>query len=240
MTTSGVSSFDSVRDEIVFGALRMVGAYASTDKPRPEQVQDAIVSLNMILKSWQSEGFLWLKEYFQMPLVAGQYIYPLGPAGTAEYWPALTVTIDRPTRVWNLKKKDSTGMEIPINVISRQEYTDLPNKTTPGVVNQYYYDPQLVNGNLYVWPAPQTGVTDVIWGTCDRHIQDMINDTDTYDVPQEWLRIVKIGLAREIAPEYGLAIGERQLLDAEYSALKASISSYDRENAPTYIQREYQ
>lgn len=218
----------------------MVGAYTSTDQPRPEQAQDAIIALNMMLKSWQVEGFLWLKEYFQMPLVAGQYIYTLGPAGTAEYWPAMTTTIDRPTRIWNLKRKDTNGNEIPINVISRQEYTDLPNKTTTGVVNQYYYDPQLVNGNLFIWPAPIAGTTDVLWGTCDRSIQDMISDTDTYDVPQEWLRVVTVGLAREIASEYGVALGERQLLNQEYIALKDSISSYDRENAPSYIQREYQ
>lgn len=239
MSTSGSTSFNSTRDEIVWRALRLVGAYASTDVPRPEQVNDAVIALNMMLKSWQTEGFLWLKEYFQIPLVAGQYYYSLGPAGTAQYWPMLTTTIDRPTRVWNLKRKDSQGQEIPLNAISRQEYTDLPRKTTEGVPNQYYYDPQLVNGTLFVWPAPQTGTTDVIWGTCDRPIQDMLSDENTYDVPQEWLRVITYGLAREIAAEYGLSLGERQLLDSEYSSIKQAIDSYDRENASSLIQREY-
>lgn len=240
MTTSGLTTLASPRDEIIFRALRLVGAYASTDQPRPEQVADAMIALNHLLKSWQVEGFLWLKEYFQVPLVAGQGTYTLGPAGTAEYWPALTTTIDRPTRIWNLKRKDTSGNEIPINVISRQEYTDLPNKTTTGVVNQYYYDPQLTNGTLFIWPVPITGTTDVLWGTCDRSIQYMLNDTDTYDLPEEWLRVIVWGLAKEIAPEYGLALSERQLIDVEYAALKAAVSSYDRENSPTYVQREYQ
>jgi hypothetical protein len=81
MATSGVTTFNPVRDQIVNGALRLVGAYASTDSPRPEQSRDALEALNMMLKSWQIDGLLWLKETGVLFLSANQYQYDLGATG---------------------------------------------------------------------------------------------------------------------------------------------------------------
>ena len=228
MTTSGTTSFNPVRDQIVNRALRIIGAYASTDSPRPEQSRDAIETLNMMLKSWQIDGFLWLKGTYTQSLVANQNSYSLG-VGSPD-----GITI-RPTRIFSATRKNiASGYEIPMIQVSREDYLRLPNKTTVGTPVQFYYDPQLVLGVLYVWPAP-LDATDQLILNADRTVQDMTSDQNTYDLPQEWSDAISVNLASKLASEYGLPIGERQLLAQEASALKMNVESYSRENTSTFF-----
>ncbi len=80
MSTSGTSSWNPVRDTVIRRALRMVGAYASSDNPRAEQVVDAIEVLALMLKDWQMDGMLWLKIWATLFLNKGQRQYVLGPS----------------------------------------------------------------------------------------------------------------------------------------------------------------
>jgi hypothetical protein len=77
MTTSGSTSNDPVRDIVVKKALRLVGAYATMAKPVGDQIDDAIEALNMMIKSWQIHGFMFLREFVTLFLVPGQVRYAL-------------------------------------------------------------------------------------------------------------------------------------------------------------------
>ena len=317
MTTSGSTTFNPTTYAILKRSLRMVGAYATTDEPRPEQLTDALEVMNMMLKSWQVDNFLWLRlpctlflnkgqtsynltdatgfshcvtAYTQTTLAAtaatgagtlsltssagmadGDYIGVASDNGVIEWFAATFAgniatlsgvttanassgnvvyshttasQIKRPTRIFQANRKlyDSVaenGIEIPLMITGRDDYMILPNKTVQSKTTQVYYDPQLVTGILYVWPTADTP-KDKIKMVIDRPIQDMLTDTDTYDVPQEWLDCICYGLAVRLAPEYGISISERGLLDAEYKSLREAVSSYDRENSASSIQRQYQ
>lgn len=237
MTTSGSTSFNPVRDQIVKGALRLVNAYASTDEPRPEQLSDALESLNILLKSWQVEGFLWLKQYATLTCVSGQAKYSIpGPETVSD---ATGLQIDRPTRIDNITRRTTlTGSDLPLGdtgrPMSRSDYAALPNKDSLGVPLSAYYDPQLSTGVLYLWPVPDSSTIQIKF-TCDRPIQDILTDTDTFDVPQEQLRRIKYALALEIAPEYALPAGDYDRLAKKYDAMVESMDSYDRETAPMQV-----
>ena len=320
MSTSGSTSFNPVRDQIINRALRLVGAYASTDSPRPEQSRDASETLNMMLKSWQIDGYLWLKETTVLQLFSGQVQYDLG-VGTPEmysqgsvpptksnvltytyfsgnWYVTLPLSLDiasftnskvwfvngsgdlafstncsynavtgelvalatfavnplidsswtvfllatgtvsytsRPTRVFTAMRKNViSGYEVPMTLIARDDYFRLPNKQSRGVPVQLYYDPQLVLGQISVWPAPSSG-DDVLVLNVDRTIQDMLSDLNTFDLPQEWSEAISTNLAAKIAPEYGIPLGERQLLNQDAAQLKANIESYSRDNASTFF-----
>jgi hypothetical protein len=234
-----VSTFNPVRDQIIKGALRLVNAYASTDEPRPEQMADALESLNILLKSWQVEGFLWLKQHVTLTCVSGQAKYLIPSAAVVS--DETGQPIARPTRVSNFTRRTTlTGADVPMGdtgqPVSRQEYSELPIKDAPGVPLMPYYDPQLATGALFLWPVPNSNTIQVKF-TADRPIQDMISDTDTFDVPQEQLRRIKYALALEIAPEYALPAGDYDRLAKKYEVMVESLDSYDREMAPTQIQR---
>ena len=235
MTTSGSTVYNPVLNEVINRAMRMVGGYSSGNTPRPEQQQDALSILNMMLKAWQADGFQWLKSIFVLPLDGGVYHYYLGPDGTAQYWPELETTINRPTRIWNLRRLNLSGYEVPIEMVSRSDYMMLPNKLSIGTVVQAYYDPQLVNGQLFVWPRPGDGVTDKIIGDCDRTLQDMVSDTDTFDLPQEWSDALSFCLAERLWWEYPDNAASYQMLAQRASQGKEVVLNYDRENVSITI-----
>lgn len=213
----------------------MVGAYASTDIPRPEQLSDAIEALNMILKSFQVEGFLWLRQFATLTLVEGQAKYLLPGATCVDDAGSL---IGRPTRVSLPMRRTSDGVDIPMGdtgkTISREEYSSLPRKDSTGSPLLAFYDPQISVGVLYLWPVPDDDTVTIRF-TCDRSIQDMLSDLNTFDVPQEQVRRLKYALALEIAPEYALPAGDYDRLHKRYVEIVSNLEDFDQEVAGTQL-----
>lgn len=225
---SGVTEPTTNRDQVLRRALRLVGAYASTDSPRPEQMVDAVYVLNAMIRAWAIEGLLWCREFVTIPLVAGQNAYPLGPDSPTP--------MNRPTHVFNCNRKSSTGNEIPIIALTRTDWMVLPNKlnsSAPPV--QYYYDRQTINGILYVWPVPPPGTTDSLVLDVDRKMDFMVDTNNAFDLPDEWIETVIYQLAIRIAPEYGIPLGERQKLEETAGALFLKAVTYDQDMASIYF-----
>ncbi len=107
----------------------------------------------------------------------------------------------RPLQLLEARLRDSDGIERTINIISRDEYTRISEKDSEGEINQVYYDPQLTNGVLYVWPSPDD-VSSVLRFTAKYPIQDFDASTDNADFPVEWAEALKYNLAVRMAPEY--------------------------------------
>jgi hypothetical protein len=199
----------------------MVGAYTSTDLPRPEQLTDAASVLNIMLKAWSIEGFLWLRQFKTITLVAGQNTYTLGPAGS----PAM----DRPLHIFTANRKMVGGAEIPLFNLTRADWMAIPNKTSQGTPVQIYYDPQTINGTMYVWPTPSVGVTDTIVVDVDRQLDIMADNLNDFDFPPQWIEAITYNLAARIAPEYGLPMSERLQIEKEAGGLFIHASNDDRD-----------
>ena len=70
-------SYTPVWAFLVKRSLRMVGAYDAGKNPSPQQLQDALAVLNMMLKEWQIDNPLWLKTFATLFLNQGQQSYEL-------------------------------------------------------------------------------------------------------------------------------------------------------------------
>ena len=234
-TPSGDTSFNPHRDALIKAALRLIGAYNSMDNPQPAQMVDALEALNIMLHSWQVEGFLWLKKFALLTLVPGQASYAIGALSpdTCIYTDTLRQAA-RPTRIKSACYRNSSGYDMPMIPLAREDYAALTNKGSSGRPNQYYYDPQTVQGIVTLWPVPIEA--SHLFLTVDRGIYDLVADTDNYDVPQEWLRAIKWGLAVELAPEYAVPPGELARLEARYLAIRQSVADFDAEAVSTMIQ----
>jgi hypothetical protein len=242
VTTSGTTTFSATVNQIIYGALRIVGAYAVGSNPRPEQVSNAKEALDMMLKSWQMDGFLWLKQFIYITLAAATASYVIGPNSTD------TVTTDaagataykqRPTRIYfPTRRSIASGYEVPLlDPLSRSDYSMLPNKTTPGTPVQVFFDPGITDGMLYVWPVPPSA-GDQIKCTVDRIIEDTGEDGEnTLDIPPEYVRTVKFNLALEISPEYppGMSAEDKQLA----LLLKEKMESAQRSGESTFFQPDF-
>lgn len=231
MTTSGVTQNNPVRDEVIRRALRLVGAYSPYKNPSAHQITNSTVALNMMIKSWQVQGFLWLKEFVEIPLVAGQSVYDL-PDG-------VSITF-RPTRIFNASRKSTGGSEIILQSMSRSDYQNLTNKTSSGTPVQYYYDPQNSVGKLYVWPVPTGTNPGSLVLDVDRQLQMMVDSSNTYDFPEEWIEVLTYGLAVRIAPEYAVPLNEREALRKEYIGLVDNLMSYNMDFTSTFFGVSYE
>lgn len=93
--------------------------------------------------------------------------------------------------------------DTPITQISRNEYYRFGNKTSGGQPNSFYYDPQLDDGKLIVWPRPnQLSIYDMRF-TSQRPLQDITDNSENVDFPQEWLQAITFGLADATALVFG-------------------------------------
>jgi len=69
MAVSASSDFSVNRDELISAAMRIVGILAPGDTPLAARVTTASEALNMMIKSWQSEGIgLWLNQMIRKDL----------------------------------------------------------------------------------------------------------------------------------------------------------------------------
>ena len=56
MSTSGSTNFSTSRNELIAGALRIVGAVAQGETPTTAQYSEGSEALNMLCKAWMADG----------------------------------------------------------------------------------------------------------------------------------------------------------------------------------------
>lgn len=115
---------------------------------------------------------------------------------------AYTTKCQRPLKILEIRRVDSAANEVPMELISRTDYMALASKTSTSYPNQAYYDPQLDDGVLYIWPAC-SDVQDRIKFTAKYLFQDMDSSSDDFDFPPQWLEAIKYNLCLRLAPEHG-------------------------------------
>lgn len=143
-----------------------------------------------------------------------------------------TSKTQRPVEIIEARIVDSDTSEIQIGIISRDEYKGLSNKTEVGTPTQVYYDPQLTNGKLYVWPAVDD-VKQYLKLEVKIPIEDFDAAANDPDFPQEWFLALSHNLAVLVAPKFGKPIDNNFLARAEM--LKDRLRGTDTENASLYF-----
>ena len=133
MPTSNSYNFNLTRDQIISGALRLLGVIGQGDTPDAAQIADCAEALEMLLKAWEAEGLsLWAIKLQAITLVAGQASYSIGLGEE--------VDIAKPLKVYQAYIRQTSNIDIPMTALSQQEYNILGNKTTTGTPIQYYYE----------------------------------------------------------------------------------------------------
>lgn len=134
---------------------------------------------------------------------------------------AYTTKANRPMRILSAHIRDTSGTDIPLGRLARSDYMDLSIKTTDGKVNQYYYDPQIGTGRLYLWPESSSS-TDYLVMYVQRTLEDFDAGADEPDFPQEWFEALSFGLASRLLGKYGV-----QPVIAQYIRAQAAESLMD-------------
>ena len=226
MATSGSTDYSQTRDDIIKRALRLIGALAQGESPTTDQVTEAAVALNGLVKAWEADGMpLWAIKERTITLQATTNSY--------------TLTTPKPLKVIQAWYRNVTSnVDVPMRVITRDEYNRLGNKSSAGTPIQVYYEPRRDDGILHVFPTPSaTDAANVsIHIVYQAPFDDFDQATDTPDFPQEWYDAVTYGLATRLAPEYGLPIPDRKTLWQEMSIIKQDALNFGLEEGSIYFQ----
>ncbi len=194
-----VATLSITRDDIIKAAMRKLDILGEGETPSAEDLINFTFGLNLMLKAWEKDGYyLWKVAELAVPLLINVNTYQIGATATG----AGAVVAARPMRLMDTcYVRNSAAIDRPIIIISRQEYNNLSNKATLGLVNQIYYDPQLTNGVLHVYATP-TDSLSTLYITAQFPVYDFTTGTDTLDFPQEGYQAVVYGLADEMMDEY--------------------------------------
>ena len=184
MTTSGTTDFsldisDLCEEAMERCGIRMTNGYQLTSARR---------SLNLLFLDWASRGLnLWTIEEATYPLVQGSRELILASDTVNVLSAVIRLTNSGPTT------------DITIDRISREEYLDVPDKTTQARPSQYYV--QRSNPTtVYLYPAADQNYTFVYYRI--RRIQDAGDYTNTADVNFRFLPCLASGLAYMLSLKY--------------------------------------
>lgn len=226
MSTSGSSNYSLTRNDIIQEALELIGVVAAEESPVAADVATADRSLNMMVKGWVAKGInLWRQTEGSLSATAATASFTMGAGG--DY------TTARPLRISSARISVG-GVETPLQEMSRQEYYDLPLKTSTGRPSGYYYDPQLSLGKIYLWPTVASGITATLKFTYQRTVEDFDAAGNEPDFPQEWFEAIAYNLAARLAPKFGTTTSPE--VAAIAIASLEDLMGWDREPASVFFQ----
>jgi len=86
MAISGSSDYTVARDGIIAHAYRILGSLRAGGTPSADDVTDANVALNIMVKAWQAYGLqLWVIKQATIVPIKGQLTYSLGSAASDDH-----------------------------------------------------------------------------------------------------------------------------------------------------------
>lgn len=246
MATSGSANWGLNRDEVITLALRRINAVAQGETPTATAISEAAVALNALVKEWEADGMpLWKISTFNFAPTANTSSYQITVGGTVNRYPPLKIL-----QAWYRNTSVTPNTDTPINLITRSDYNLLtPKATTAGVISQLYYDvpgnqgqtSQQPLGTVYVWNTPNASFasSNQIYCVGQFPYEDFDSSTDYPDFPPNWNNALAWNLAVDLAPEYGVPLGNVAQMTKRADRAKANALMNGPEEGSLYIQPSY-
>ena len=179
-------------------ALRLLGILAEGETPSAETSADALVALNQMIESWNTERlsvFNTVDQVFNWP--AGEYIRTLGPTG--DFVGTRPVLLDDATYY----RDPGTNVSFGIKFINQQQYDGIAVKTVTSTYPQVIWvNMEYPNITMTIYPKP-TRLVEWHFISVEELSQPASLSTDLY-FPPGYLRAFAYNLACELAPEFGV------------------------------------
>jgi hypothetical protein len=178
-------------------ALRLLGILAEGETPSASMSQDALMAMNQMIDSWNTERlsvFVTQDQVFTWP--SGEISRTLGPTG--DFVGLRPVLMDDATYF-----KAPNGVSYGIKFINQQQYNGIAVKTVTSTYPQVIWvNMGFPDVTLTVYPRP---TQDLEWHFVSVQELDQPAALDTeLHFPPGYMRAFAYNLAMEIAPEYGV------------------------------------
>jgi hypothetical protein len=184
-------------------ALRLLGVLAEGETPSASESQDALMALNQMIDSWNTERLSVFSTIDQKVLwPVGEINATLGPTGSLVRIGGDAV---RPILVDDATyfRDPQTNVSYGIKLINQQQYDGIAVKT----VTSTYPQVMFVNNtfpdiDIYIYPKP-TRELEFHFISVEELTQPATLATELH-FPPGYLRAFTYNLAMEIAPEFGV------------------------------------
>jgi hypothetical protein len=184
-------------------ALRLLGILAEGETPSASMSQDALMALNQLIDSWNTERlsvFSTIDQIVDWPV--NQINATLGPSGSLV---RLNGTAVRPILVDDATyfRDPQTNVSYGIKLINQQQYDGIAVKTVTSTYPQVMFiNMTYPDIDIYLYPKP-TRVLEFHFISVEELTQPANLATNIL-FPPGYLRAFTYNLACEIAPEFGV------------------------------------
>ncbi len=174
MTVSGSANFELDVADYIEEAFERCGLEVRTGY----DLKTAKRSMNLLFADWANRGLnQWTIEQRSFTVTSNDGEYTLG----ADVIDILSLVVRR------------SGTDYAISRISRDEYLNIPTKTTQGRPTQYFVDRQ-ITPVLKIWPLPDNSTDTILYDALTR-VDDAGNYTNTIGIPFRFYPALAAGLA---------------------------------------------
>jgi len=181
-------------------ALRLLGVLAEGETPSAATSQDALVALNQMVESWNTERlavFSTQEQVFLWPAGVGNQTRTLGPTGN--FVGLRPILIDDATYY----RDPGTNVSFGIKLINQQQYDGIAVKTVTSTYPQVMFvNNTFPDTTMTVYPVP---TRELEWHFVS--VEELSNPATLATnllFPPGYLRAFTYNLAMEIAPEFGV------------------------------------
>jgi hypothetical protein len=181
-------------------ALRLLGVLAEGETPSAATSQDALVALNQMVESWNTERlavFSTQDQVFLWPAGVGNQTRTLGPTGN--FVGLRPILIDDATYY----RDPGTNVSFGIKLINQQQYDGIAVKTVTSTYPQVMFvNNTFPDTTMTVYPVP---TRELEWHFVS--VEELSNPATLATnllFPPGYLRAFTYNLAMEIAPEFGV------------------------------------
>jgi hypothetical protein len=179
-------------------ALRLLGVLAEGESPSAAVSQDALVALNQMIDSWNTERLSVFSTQDQTFLWPTSTISrTLGPTG--DFVGNRPILIDDATYF----RDPSTNVSFGVKIINQQQYDGIAVKTVTSTYPQVLWiNMTYPNIEMYIYPVP-TRLLEWHFISVQELTQPATLATE-FALPPGYLRAFVYNLAMELAPEFGV------------------------------------
>ena len=179
-------------------ALRLLGVLAEGETPSTATSADALVALNQMIDSWNTERlcvFSTQDQSFTWP--SGQLTRTLGPSGN--FVGNRPVLLDDSTYFVD----SGTGVSYSINFVNELQYNSIALKTETSTYPQVIFvNMTFPDITMTVFPKPTQALVWHFISVAELSQPALLATTLAF--PPGYLRAFTYGLAMEFAPEFGV------------------------------------
>lgn len=225
MSTSGNTSWELTRDQLVVRAFAKLGIPGEDNSLSTEQSSAGQEALNAVISLAVTDGMpLWKRTTEQViPSISSQ-VY----------------TVSNAVKITAVYIRDTSGTQYELINKSLYDFMRLPRGST-GIPVHWTWQTNIQGASVSIWPLTSDASTvssKTLQIVYQKEFDGFTASGETLDFPSYWTPAIIYQTALMLAPEYGLPLQDRQQLKAEAQGYWAQASSYGDEGGSLFIQPE--